>query len=121
MPEARPSIPQRVKRQLRQEAGFGCCLCGYPYIQFHHIVPWAEDQHNRSEDMMVLCARCHHLATTGALTEADQRKFKDRPKNIVDGEVRGLLHVNQKELVVQVAGGTSIETPTLLEISGKSY
>jgi hypothetical protein len=30
-------IPSEIKRQLRQEAGFGCCICGIPIIEYHHI------------------------------------------------------------------------------------
>ena len=117
---SRPAAPADVRRILRQDAGFGCCLCGHPFIQYHHIVPWAEDQHFRPEDMMVLCGNHHHLATVGALLEADQRTAKKRPKNIADGLLRGSLFVNTRELTVHLAGGVAINTPKLLEIKGQT-
>lgn len=120
MLDNRPAPPSAVKRQLRQEAGFGCCFCGHPFLQYHHIVPWAEDAHFRPEDMMVVCGSCHHLLTVGAIEVVDQRRAKAKPKNVVDDEVRGKLYVNSKELKVHLGGGTATETPCLLQVAGKS-
>jgi hypothetical protein len=114
--EARRDVPSSVKRQLRQEAGFGCCRCGHPFIEYHHIIPWAEDEHFRPTDMMALCGQCHPLCTVGALTETDQRKLKSRPKNIVDNLLRGHLFVNATELAVNLCGGRMIEVPRLLVV-----
>lgn len=120
MSEMRPDIPREVKRLLRQEAGFGCCRCGHPFIQYHHIVPWAEDQHFRPADMMVLCGQCHPLCTVNAIPQSEQRALKTRPKNIVDNLVRGMLFVNTSELSVNLAGGKAVETPNLLSLSGQN-
>ena len=77
----RRKIPSDVARQLRQEAGFGCCKCGFPLIQYHHIVEWADDQHFRVADMMVLCPNHHDQATKGAMPEPQQRLLKVNPYN----------------------------------------
>ena len=114
----RPSVPSEVKRQLRQEAGFGCCSCGYPFVEYHHIVPFADEPHFRPGDMMVLCSRCHDLCTVGALTEAEQRSAKARPKNVVDNELRGLLYVNSAECKVRLGGGMAVDTPDLINFRG---
>ena len=42
-------IPDRIKRQLRQEAGFGCCKCGFPIYDYHHIVEFSEEKHFRPQ------------------------------------------------------------------------
>src|SRR5215469_13568423 len=55
----RPTTPASVERQLRQEAGFGCAKCGHPSIEYHHIIPFAEEQHFRPKDMVALCGNCH--------------------------------------------------------------
>lgn len=120
MTDNRPAPPAAVKRQLRQEAGFGCCFCGHPFLQYHHIVPWAEDAHFRPEDMMVVCGQCHHLLTVGAIPDEDQRGAKENPRNIVDGLIKGRLYVTSKELTVMLGGGSATETPCLLEIKKKS-
>jgi hypothetical protein len=88
-------VPEGTKRHLRQEAGFGCCICGMPIIQYHHIVPLAVEDHNRPQDMMVLCPNHHDAVTKGAITEPDQRAHKANPFNVARGYVDGLLKVNQ--------------------------
>ena len=120
MTSSRPKTPLPTKRQLRQESGFGCCNCGHPFIEYHHIIPWAEEQHFRAEDMMTLCKNCHDLCTTQALTENQQRALKSKPRNIQDNFVRGLLYANAKECIVKFGGGTAINTPRLLTIRGKN-
>ena len=81
--------PAAIARQLRREAGFGCCACGLPIIQYHHIVEWSEDQHFRTQDMMVLCPLHHDQATKGAMPEAEQRRFKAKPYNVQRGLAQG--------------------------------
>jgi hypothetical protein len=63
--------PAAVKRQLRQEAAFGCCICGHPIYQYHHIRPFEPNHHHDPDDMMLLCPNHHHEATVGALEEAE--------------------------------------------------
>ncbi len=94
----RVRIPEPLKRRLRQEAGFGCCKCGYPVFEYHHIIPRSED----SEDLMILCPICHHEATVGAMPEEEQRFFKSHPFNIVRGYVKGKLKINQRALAVTI-------------------
>ncbi len=94
----RSNVPEPIKRLVRQEAGFGCCKCGNPIIEYHHIVPKSEDP----RDIMVLCPICHHEATVGAMTEEEQRFYKEHPSNIQRGYVKGELKINQKLPVVAI-------------------
>lgn len=96
--KSRSFIPEPTKRQLRREAGFGCCKCGNPIFEYHHIV------HNsaKAEDTMILCPICHHEATVGAMTEEEQRFYKAHPFNIEKGYVEGKLKIKQKSPVVVI-------------------
>jgi hypothetical protein len=113
--DQRPKVPQPVARQLRQEAGFGCCVCGNPIIQYHHIVEWVEEAHFRPQDMMVLCPLHHDQATKGALPHDRQREYKKHPRNIVRGYVNGLLALTQDYCAASL-GSTQVvgEGPFLL-------
>jgi hypothetical protein len=82
-------------------------------------VPWAEDEHFRPEDMMVLCPNCHDLCKPNVLNELEQRKLKARPKNIVDGKAKGLLFAMSNQLFARLGGGLAQNTPTLLRIAGE--
>jgi hypothetical protein len=93
--QQRKAIPAQVARQLRREAGFGCCKCGIPILQYHHIVPWSVEEHYRPEDMMVLCPLHHDQATKGAMQIDEQRELKASPFNIQKGRVKGQLEVKQ--------------------------
>jgi hypothetical protein len=91
-----------VELRLRQASGFGCCRCGFPVIQYHHIILNSVEHHNRPEDMMVLCPICHDMATKGAFTMEEQRNFQRQPHNIQRGYSTGLLRTHQDYPAVQV-------------------
>jgi len=90
--KAHSTIPEPIERLVRQQAGFGCCKCGNPIIEYHHIMRGSEDP----QDIMILCPTCHHEATVGAMTEEEQRFYKLHPFNIERGYVEGNLKINQK-------------------------
>jgi hypothetical protein len=112
-------MPAEVARQLRQEAGFGCCICGNPIFQYHHIVRWADDQHYRVEDMMVLCPNHHDMATKSALPVEAQRKHKASPKNIIDKRARGRLEVYQDYCAMKLGSITVVNEGSFLRIDGE--
>lgn len=100
--ESRPAVPNDVKRILRQEAGFGCAKCGFPFFEFHHIIEYSVEKHFRPEDMIALCPNCHHEANVGALTIEEQRNYKKQPHNISRGFTEGQLKINQTSVVVNM-------------------
>ena len=93
--------PRPVQRALRQEAGFGCCVCGHPIYWYHHIVPWEVEHHFRPGDMMILCPNHAAEADALAIDEAAQRELKRRPYNIQHGYASGQMTVDQTEPRVQ--------------------
>lgn len=112
----RPSVPNPVKRVLRQEAGFGCCKCGHPIYDYQHIVPYSSERHFRVEDMMLLCPNHHREATVGAMTQAEQRRYKADPYNRRHGTAEGLLSVSQSALAVQLGSNEFVGNGTVLEV-----
>jgi hypothetical protein len=100
------SIPEPTKRQLRQEAAFGCCACGYPFVEYHHIIPFAQCHRHRSADMVVLCPNHHHQVDKQAVDEATVRGWKGSPLNRVRGLAQGALWVKDRHIAVDVATNT---------------
>jgi hypothetical protein len=119
MAAGRQSPPEAVNRTLRQEAGFGCCVCGLPIYQYHHIVPWSEEKHFRVEDMMLLCPLHHDAATKGALTVEQQREGKLHPHNRETGIAEGVLTVNQPYLAIAVGGVLLVGEGPLIAVDGE--
>lgn len=117
--DPRPPIPAAVRRQLRREAGFGCCLCGSPFIEYHHITPWHEAQRHEPADMMVVCPNDHARITAGAVPVAKQRAAKAHPVNIARGLVHGTLGVLQTNLALDISGSTFIDYPTVLRVNSE--
>lgn len=52
--------PSPVTRQLRQESGFGCAICGDGLIEYAHLdPPYEEAEEHDPEKMVALCSSCH--------------------------------------------------------------
>ena len=115
----RPPTPSAVARQLRREAKFGCCKCGWPILQYHHIIPWASEHHFRPEDMMALCPNHHDEATEGAMLEPEQRRLKANPYNVRRGYASGLLRINQTECTIRCGGNLFKNPGALLSVDGQ--
>jgi hypothetical protein len=115
----RPPTPEPVKRELRQRAGYGCCRCGFPIYQYHHIVPYSEDQHFRVEDMMLLCPNCHNMATVNALTAKEQRAIQEEPYNIKRGYASGMLKINQPYCAIAAGGTLIVGVGPLITVDGE--
>jgi uncharacterized CHY-type Zn-finger protein len=115
---SRPT-PDPIARQLRQEARFGCCKCGHPILQYHHIIPFSEEKHFRPEDMMVLCPNCHNEATHGAMTEKEQRQYKSQPYNRKRGYAKGMLKLNDGQLVINVGKNYFVGGGSIIQVDGR--
>ncbi len=59
------SIPGPLRREVRQASLFGCSSCGCPIIEYHHIIPFAQVQEHRFENLVALCPTCHQRADEG--------------------------------------------------------
>jgi len=105
--------PAGVERALRQEAGFGCARCGHPYIEYHHIIPYAEEQYYRVEDMVALCGNCH--PPVSKLGRDRQYAIKRDPHNVRKGILRGALEFDKRDLVFRVGGNWYENTPIVLQ------
>ncbi len=111
----RPPTPLAVERQLRQESGFGCARCGHPYIEYHHIIPFAEEPHFRPGDMVALCGNCHPAVSN--LGRDMQYAIKNDPHNMKRGTFQGALEYDKRELVFKVGGCWYENVPIILQFS----
>lgn len=78
-------IDAEIARQLRQEAGFGCVVCGCSLITYEHIINFSDVDQHRAEDMAVLCENCHGKVTRRQLSKEYVRQKKVNPKALEDG------------------------------------
>ena len=102
----RPSLPRAVARQLRQEAGFGCAICGNPILDYHHIVPWEEREHYEAENMVAVCP--NHHRELAACNRDVAYAAKRNPRNIKLGLFKGAL-LSKESQPEFMAGGVIFE------------
>jgi hypothetical protein len=114
----RPAIPESVKRQLRIEACYGCCRCGEPFIQFHHILG-VQQTGDDPKHMMALCPNCHSIATANAMPIKKQYILKKHPHNCAVGSVHGRLWVNQPVLVIQAGWNVLVGPGPKIVVDGE--
>jgi len=76
--ERRPSV--EIRRQLRQEAGFGCVVCGMAIGDYEHIDPEFRDATEHNPDRMAfLCIQCHGKVTRKFWSKEKIWKAKTQP------------------------------------------
>lgn len=117
MPNQKRYIPLPVRRQLRQEAFFGCAECGNPILEYHHIIPWSESKHNDPDHMVALCP-LHHTEY-GKRRRQDAYEVKANPRNRLLGAVLGELHTNADTSDFLVGSNTFQDTPVIFQFYGQ--
>lgn len=119
--ELRQGPKSEVQRQLRQEANFGCAVCGTPVLEYHHIIPESEVEHYDPDHMIALCPTHHRPSDDEAITRDRLYKYKENP-HITDyvDHVFYFEPTNPKIIlgssVAELYDGNDI---TLLNINGK--
>ncbi|MBU3153511.1 HNH endonuclease signature motif containing protein [Clostridium estertheticum] len=81
MSDFRPPIPEPLKRELRQEAYFGCVICGCPIIEYHHINQYHLVKCHEKTNIVILCPEHHHRANCGEIYKEMVLEYKKNPYN----------------------------------------
>lgn len=63
-------LPAAVSLRVRQECGFGCVVCGFAIVEYHHFdPPFADAERHDPEKIALLCDRCHGRQKKGLLSD----------------------------------------------------
>ncbi len=82
-------IPKPIRRQIRQECGFGCVICGLAIAQYEHIdPPFASAMTHDPRKMALLCAGCHDRVTRGHLSKQTVLEARAAPRTFARGFAR---------------------------------
>jgi len=72
---------EAIKRQIREESGFGCVICGLIPYDYEHIEPgFSGAQSHDPNCMTLLCGSCHDQVTRGWIPKSEVWKAKNNPK-----------------------------------------
>jgi hypothetical protein len=118
--KSKRNIPQEIKRILRQESGFGCCCCGIPILEYHHIRRWSIVKKHQSQHMMAVCPTCH--SNIESYTEEQQYLFKNNPYNLKSQQKKnGYLIISQGICAVNTGDIKLIGDGPLLSSNGINF
>src|SRR5258705_9230975 len=94
-------IPEPVKLQVRQRCGFGCVVCGNPFIQYEHFDPEYKDAKDHlAEGITLLCGSCHDQTTKGLMSKEMVAYCNLNPYAISKGFAHGRLKIGLNNPIV---------------------
>ncbi len=74
------TIPEDVKRIVRQKCAFGCAKCGNAIYEYHHFdPPWALAKKHKPRGLVLLCPTCHSKTEKGLLSDDTVRLAEQSP------------------------------------------
>lgn len=111
MSEARPPVPEGMKRTVRQRCKFGCVICGAPIYHYDHFQEYSEVKEHSAENIILLCPNHHQDKTSGRLPKDVLKRFTENPYNYDRDKTstysRLFITGNETELLV---GGNSYKS-----------
>lgn len=74
------NIPAELKRDVLIESGHRCAIptCKHPTVEIHHIVPWADCQEHKFENLIALCPNCHRRAHSKEIDRKSLSIYKEK-------------------------------------------
>ncbi len=74
-------IPEPIKREVRQMAGFGCVFCGLTLVEYEHVDPtFAEATTHDAAAITLLCPTCHDKVTRGLTAKTLVKQAMTNPR-----------------------------------------
>jgi len=111
------TIPEPIKRQIRQQSGFGCVICGLGIIQYEHVDPEFKDAHVHDPNCMtILCPGCHSKVTTGMWSKQRVIDAMQNPICLTQGYSNELFDIGNGHPRIHFAGSVMENTTIPLMI-----
>lgn len=114
-------IPNEVKRDVRVRSKFGCVFCRSAIYQYEHIEPEFNDAtEHSSENICLLCGRCHDKVTKGQISKnAVRRQYA---KIQIDKDIKKPFDdfvLDSRQLTVVLGSSVFRGAKTLIKIDGE--
>jgi hypothetical protein len=104
------SIPDAVKREVRQRCGFGCVNCTASIYEYDHFDPeFADAKEHHANGITLLCPTCHALKTKGILSKQTLIDLNASPASKTLGHSKIQLPYFKGIPTVQFGGGVLIQ------------
>src|SRR2546426_7501739 len=111
------SIPEGIKRQVRQACGFGCVCCGLAIASYEHIDPEFHEAKSHDPDRMaLLCEGCHSRITRNFWSKQRVKEARESPWCIQEGSCHDAFDTGDNNLTVWVGGNRIVNMETILKV-----
>lgn len=113
------TIPEDVKRQVRQRCGYGCVICGTSIVEYEHVRPeFAKAKAHDPQAIALLCPTCHAKKTRNFLSVGKILKAMERPIAKTSGYAFSELEDHASHPYVVLGGMTLKNCPTPVQVRG---
>jgi hypothetical protein len=113
------SIPEEVKRTVRQRCGFGCVICATAIVEYEHVDPdFARARRHTADGIALLCPTCHAKKTRNFLSRRRVVEAMHDPAAKKAGFAFSDLESTNEHPYVVFAGMTLRNCATPVEIRG---
>jgi hypothetical protein len=114
------TIPEAIKREVRQRCGFGCVICGLGLYEYEHFEPeYTEAKNHDPAGITLLCPNHHAKKTKGTLSIETVKEANANPKAIQQRHAHEKFDLTSKEPVIVLGTAKFINTPKILVIDGE--
>lgn len=110
-------IPEGIKREIRQQAGFGCVCCGIGIGLYEHIEPeFVDAKEHDPRTMTYLCGSCEGKVTRGILSKDSIWRAREEPWCRVRGKPHEAFDVGGSTVAVWVGSNRICDVPVVLRV-----
>ncbi|RZK52310.1 MAG: HNH endonuclease [Pedobacter sp.] len=110
-------IPSAVKREIRQNSGFGCVICGLGIWEYEHIDPeFTECTVHDPEKMTLLCPQCHSKKTKGFIDKGTILAAMKNPKAMQKGFSNEFFTLGNNQPVIFFGSNSFQDCDILLRV-----
>lgn len=114
------TVPDGVKRKIRQRCGFGCVICGKGFYDYEHFEPDFCDAHEHNpEGMTLLCSQCNQKRARHRLSASTVAKADKNPRCLQQGFANEMFDFDNGPLEVIFGGVRFYDCNHLIAINGK--
>jgi hypothetical protein len=65
------TIPPHITKIVRKRCGFGCAICGFAIVEYHHFPPFSEIGRHEADKITLLCPNHHTQAHKDIISAED--------------------------------------------------
>ena len=113
------TIPDSVRREVRQRCGFGCVVCGGSIVDYEHVdPPFAQARRHDPAAIALLCPTCHGRVTRNFMSKSRVRAAMANPKCKQQGFSFGEFDPAHTHPFVVFAGMTLINCAIPVQVQG---